>query len=144
MNKKTIKSVRKYYRQAKHTIPLCYNEKKTYLNELKEILHSLTAENPDISYSALVNILGTPAEQTTEYVEMLSGEDLYHNIITTRKLYRIIIVATIFISLAISSSAFILYKKKIEHTLFITEETIIWGDDPIGPPVSSDTDNSNY
>ena len=79
-------SIRKYYRKAKHEMPLCYAEKKLYLAELSETLHAIEAEQPDITYEALTEMLGTPAEQTKSYAEMLSAEELYQNIHTMKNL----------------------------------------------------------
>ena len=37
---------KKYYRKAKHEMPLCYAEKKLYLAELSETLHAIETEHP--------------------------------------------------------------------------------------------------
>lgn len=37
---------KKYYRKAKHEMPLCYAERKLYLAELSETLHAIEAEQP--------------------------------------------------------------------------------------------------
>lgn len=37
---------KKYYRKAKHEMPLCYAESKLYLAELSETLHAIEAEQP--------------------------------------------------------------------------------------------------
>lgn len=119
-------SIRKYYRKAKHEMPLCYADKKLYLAELSETLHAIEAEQPDITYEALTEMLGTPAEQTKSYAEMLSAEELYQNIHTMKKV-RGVIVAAVMISFVVGYAGYMISSKLIKsrYTVIIHEPVIV-------------------
>ena len=114
-------SIRKYYRKAKHEMPLCYADKKLYLAELSETLHAIEAEQPDITYEALTEMLGTPAEQTKSYAEMLSAEELY------QKVRSVIIAAAVMISFVVGCAGYIISSKLIKsrYTVVIHEPVIV-------------------
>lgn len=120
-------SIRKYYRKAKHEMPLCYADKKLYLAELSETLHAIEAEQPDITYEALTEMLGTPAEQTKSYAEMLSAEELYQNIHTMKKVRGVIIAAAVMISFVIGCAGYMISSKLIKsrYTVVIHEPVIV-------------------
>lgn len=99
MKKQKNKAARKYYRQAKREIPLCFSSKKEYLSNLEDILEKAVLENPEISYPELTERLGTPKQQTEEYALLLSTEQLYKNIYTARRIHRVILVVAIILAI---------------------------------------------
>ena len=101
MKKPKNKASRKYYREAKREIPLCFSSKKEYLSDLEDILEKIILENPEITYPELTERLGSPKQQTMEYTQLLSTEQLYKNIYTARRIHRVILVVTIILTILI-------------------------------------------
>lgn len=65
MNTLTSRATRKYYRQAKHEMPLCYSSKKEYLSDLQEIVAVFIFNNP---LSAIFHKLTIVALYTTNTI----------------------------------------------------------------------------
>lgn len=126
MNTLTNRATRKYYRQAKHEMPLCYSSKKEYLSDLQDMLNNVLLEYPDISYLELTNLLGSPEQQTKSYAELLSAEELYKNIHTAKKLHRIILIVTVILALFICGSAVAITNKyiKSQYSVVIEQPSI--------------------
>lgn len=128
MKKQKNKAARKYYRQAKREIPLCFSSRKEYLSDLEDILEKAVLENPEISYSELTERLGTPKQQTEEYALLLSTEQLYKNIYTARKIHRVILVVAIILTILFcwlaKQAMNVFYNTRI--TVTVSQKTIVY------------------
>lgn len=127
MKKQKNKAARKYYRQAKREIPLCFSSKKEYLSDLEDILEKAVLENPEISYPELTERLGTPKQQTEEYAQLLSTEQLYKNIYTARRIHRVILVVAIILTAIIGIATGIIVDKyiKSQYDVVIKQPVVV-------------------